>query len=265
RSLTVDERKLYLKATKCMYDTPSKFKSRFPIARSRYDDFVILHIDIASFGGHEDGDILAWHRYVLQQWEDALINECGWKGGIPYWNWFLDTPSQGGSFLKSPIFDPISGFGGNGKPDPDNILQKLNGTGGGCIQDGIFKDVKLWIGPVGQMIPNNPRCLTRNFLPWVVEQHNATDTLRKALKARDFREFMKWVQKDEAGGPHNHPEGPPALNVIFDDLHGIGHYSINGEMGDPLGSMNEPLFWLHHGGIDQFWSLWQDQDLTHRL
>jgi tyrosinase len=31
-------------------------------------------------------------------------------------------------------------------------------------------------------------------------------------------------------------------------------------MVDPLNSVNEPIFWLHHGGIDYFWSIWQDQD-----
>jgi tyrosinase len=34
-------------------------------------------------GAHESGNILPWHRYTIQMWEDTLISECGWEGGVP--------------------------------------------------------------------------------------------------------------------------------------------------------------------------------------
>jgi hypothetical protein len=34
-------------------------------------------------GAHATGHILGWHRYTISLWEDALVNECGWQGGIP--------------------------------------------------------------------------------------------------------------------------------------------------------------------------------------
>jgi hypothetical protein len=34
-------------------------------------------------GAHTTGHILGWHRYTIAVWEDALVNECGWQGGIP--------------------------------------------------------------------------------------------------------------------------------------------------------------------------------------
>jgi len=36
-------------------------------------------------------------------------------------------------------------------------------------------------------------------------------------------------------------------------------------MMDPLNSVNEPLFWLHHGAIDYFWSIWQEADRKNRI
>jgi hypothetical protein len=59
------------------------------------------------------------------------------------WNWFLDSKDAGGNFTNSPLWDPVSGFGGNGKkekaPDVGGLggfflgLFGLGGTGGGCI------------------------------------------------------------------------------------------------------------------------------------
>jgi tyrosinase len=36
-------------------------------------------------------------------------------------------------------------------------------------------------------------------------------------------------------------------------------------MVDPMNSVNEPLFWLHHGAIDYYWSIWQEHDRTKRI
>jgi tyrosinase len=35
-------------------------------------------------------------------------------------------------------------------------------------------------------------------------------------------------------------------------------------MQDPFNSVNDPLFWMHHSGIDRMWSLWQEQDPAKR-
>jgi hypothetical protein len=76
---------------------------------------------------HSNNELLPWHRYYISLWEDALVNERDWHLGLPCelpkyafikfktnsvdWNWYLDIPDGGGSFLKSPIWDPESGFG----------------------------------------------------------------------------------------------------------------------------------------------------------
>jgi hypothetical protein len=32
---------------------------------------------------HGTASVLPWHRYVITVFEDALVNECGWIGGMP--------------------------------------------------------------------------------------------------------------------------------------------------------------------------------------
>jgi tyrosinase len=34
------------------------------------------------------------------------------------------------------------------------------------------------------------------------------------------------------------------------------------KMSDVFTSTNDPLFWIHHGGIDQFWARWQGRNHT---
>lgn len=36
-------------------------------------------------------------------------------------------------------------------------------------------------------------------------------------------------------------------------------------MQDPFTSTNDPLFFLHHAGIDHLWAVWQEVDLKTRL
>jgi hypothetical protein len=54
-------------------------------------------------------------RYKIWAYENALINECHYKGAQPYWDWTIDTPENGRHFDQSIIFDPVIGFGGNGR------------------------------------------------------------------------------------------------------------------------------------------------------
>lgn len=144
---------------------------------------------------HFTGNFLAWHRWFLYEYEQALRNECGYKGYAPYWDWvkYADAPE------KSPIFngDPYS-LGGNGKYIPHNgtIIQVPEGVvgqplylppglGGGCVEQGPFTTVNL--GPLGLTTkppgPNgglgyNPRCLSRDVGPALNQRYaNASSVL----------------------------------------------------------------------------------------
>lgn len=95
------ERKDYISAVQCLLTSPSKSDPEFaPGARNRYDDFVAVHInqttkihgtvsrihtyyqsryDLMTF----QGNFLTWHRYFVWAYEEALRNECGYKGSQP--------------------------------------------------------------------------------------------------------------------------------------------------------------------------------------
>jgi tyrosinase len=99
RSLTIDQRKRYIKSVQCLLAKEPVTKKRFPLVTSRYEDFVVLHAN-ASAGGrdlmsggfpifgfatgiHGNGVFLPWHRYVIWVYESTLQDECGWDMGQP--------------------------------------------------------------------------------------------------------------------------------------------------------------------------------------
>ncbi|KAF2669144.1 Di-copper centre-containing protein [Microthyrium microscopicum] len=288
RSLTVDQRKKYIKSVQCMLTKAPKSKAHFPIVTNRYEDFVALHANasaggrdlrqstggfagaLGGFGGsmntgiHGTGTFLPWHRYVVWQYESVLQDECGWDMGQPYWDWYLDTPAAGGSWLKSPLFDPESGFGGNGAKlkAGESGLKGFGagfGTGGGCVVDGPFKDMKLHIGPGAVMKMGSERCLTRSFNIEAGEAAGSKEVVKDALASKDFQTLRMAVEMPNitftGGKIERHGGG----------FHNVGHGGVGGEMGDPFTSINDPIFFLHHTGIDRVWQMWQDQDLQKRI
>jgi tyrosinase len=123
----------------------------------------------------------------------------------------LDGPDGGGAFLKSPIFDPVSGFGGNGKKiaRAGESPYPITGSGGGCLTDGPFANHSLHIGPYGEMVASNARCLRRDFSPRHVEVSASKEVLSRVLKANTYARFSA---------------------SLSNDLHAVGHGSVGGEV-----------------------------------
>jgi hypothetical protein len=71
----------------------------------------------------------------MAYYEKALIEECGYQGAQPYWDWIIDTDS-GLNMTQWPIFDPDTGFGGDGPfvaiTDDENPLGIEGREGGSC-------------------------------------------------------------------------------------------------------------------------------------
>lgn len=114
--------------------------------------------------------------------------------------------------MASPIFDPVSGFGGNGAKM--NVNDKSSpyshsSNGGGCITDGPLKNRILRIGSYGKMVANNTRCLRRDLNPLAVEGSATKKTLGSILKANTYAKFST------------------SLNGA---LHNVGHGGIGGEV-----------------------------------
>ena len=61
---------------------PRSDKTRFPGALSRFDDFVAYHMTHAQ-QLHDTLHLFHAHRYYIWVYEQALRNECGYKGYQP--------------------------------------------------------------------------------------------------------------------------------------------------------------------------------------
>ncbi|TVY46405.1 Tyrosinase-like protein [Lachnellula occidentalis] len=269
-SISLKDRKAYSSAVLCLQsktaNTPS---SHAPGAKTRYDDFVVTHIDQTPFI-HYSGTFLGWHRYFTWIYEKALRTECGYQGPIPYWDW----PKYANAPQDSPIFngDEYS-MSGNGEyiPHDGTVLLPLPGAGGdpivlapglggGCVKTGPFKDMQVNLGPVA--LPNapvgpsgglgyNPRCLKRDVGPGVAVRFTNSSAVLHVMKQQDIASFQLELQ----GAPGSGSIGP----------HGGGHYTINGDPGGDLFiSPGDPAFFLHHGQVDRVWTMWQALDPSNR-
>jgi hypothetical protein len=103
----------------------------------------------SSFLQHQSANITA----SIHHWayETAFIDECGYNGARPYWDCTLDTLENGRHFIESIIFDPVVGFGRNGRdgyvPDsPGQMPINSSRPAGTCTKDGPFANVEAVFG-----------------------------------------------------------------------------------------------------------------------
>ncbi|KAL4747750.1 hypothetical protein BDW72DRAFT_181872 [Aspergillus terricola var. indicus] len=259
-ALSKRERKEYIDAVQCLIDSPSQIDPSFaPGARTRFDDFVAVHIN-QTFIIHTTGNFLTWHRYFTWAYEQALRNECGYKGYQPYWSWpkYADDP------LNSPIFDgseySLSGDGSYIPHDgpeaaPGIVLEP--GHGGGCVTSGPFKNFTVNLGPLapsllvdgvtaqnGTGLDYNPRCLRRDInvdaASWTT-----IDKVLDLFNRTTIADFQNRLQGDFPNG--------------YLGVHSGGHYTISGDpAGDFFTSPGDPAFYLHHAAIDRVFWTWQN-------
>lgn len=173
-------------------------------------------------------------------------------------------------FAKSAIFDATLGFGGNGPwisynasdaNQPAAPLGDVPGrTGGGCVPNGPFKNMRLRLGPGPDLSGSaGPVCLRRDFSPLIATKYFTQEKITKTLNQPDFGWFNIVLDGDERTAL------PP--NFEYTSVHTGGHWSIGGSFGqitDLYISPSDPLFYLHHSNIDRiFWS-WQSRRLPYR-
>lgn len=196
--------------------------------------------------------------------EQALINECGYNGTLPYWNW----PLWAKSLETSPLFDgsefSLSGNGlYNASVGPTIVGANASipqGTGGGCVVTGPFANMTVpWrhfqfsevITDAGVLPPDaldyNPHCFARDLNDYVAEtytnQSSVDYLIYKSPSIADFQNVMSGT----AG----------TLNL---GVHGGGHLSAGPDLFDFFASPSDPAFHLHHAMIDLLWTMWQAQN-----
>ncbi|KAI7780572.1 hypothetical protein LA080_015855 [Diaporthe eres] len=262
-ALSSVEKKEYIGAVQCLLKLPSKSDPTFaPGARSRYDDFVAVHIN-QTLSIHGTGNFLTWHRYVTYAYETALREECGYQGYQPYWNWFdyMDD------LTKSPLFDgsetSMSGDGAylahNGSLSGANNIFLPSGNGGGCVKSGPFTNMTVNLGPVAPgmagLQPNpspdgplgyNPRCLSRDLGDYTASTWFTSENLLN-ITVGDASASIELFQNELQG----------RFGDQFLGMHASGHMAVGGEASDLFSSINDPSFWFHHSMVDQVYWIWQ--------
>jgi len=249
RTLNSSQKYAYIDAVICLHKLPAI--TTFKGVKTRFDDFQALHINLTD-EIHLVGQFLPWHRRFVNVYETALRNECGYSGAQPYWNWSQDVDYKN-TFIHSPVFDPKTGFGGNGYHVPGYAglfgnESSIGGfTGGGCITDGPFASFNLSVGP-GTTVTNH--CLQRAFNTKAPPFLNSTQ-VANTTKQPTFESFRIEL------------EGSPITPSFR--IHDGGHLAVGAEMSNRYSSPGDPIFYLHHANLDRIWWEWQEQHLARRL
>jgi hypothetical protein len=164
---------------------------------------------------HSVAAFLPWHRYFVQVYEEAL-QECGYTGTAMYWDWVADSSA----ITQSAVWDPVTGFGGNGTGAPQDNDKAPR------VMDGPFKDYhplywsrdvlphglcRNWV--VG--IPGNPDQMDLNahrYTPAAIEY---------AMNQTTYAGFTQELENGPhsavhfgvgGGGPRNGPPGDLGWN-----------------------------------------------------
>ncbi|RSL40767.1 hypothetical protein CEP51_016655 [Fusarium floridanum] len=217
-TLTTNEKNAYIDAELCLMSKPAKLGVEGAV--NRWDELDWAHIAQANVI-HNVGAFLPWHRYYMRVHEYLLQSECGYKGGQPYWDEVRDLDALN----ESVIFDPDTGFGGQGDA---------------CVNDGPFANLTLHLNATSN---NVNECLTRAFSP-------------------DGFQNGQQVYIDECLNTTNYVD---AFECYIFKPHIAGHAAVGGIMADQIASPGDPLFFLHHTYHDRLWWQWQQGDLENRL
>ncbi|KAJ5584614.1 N-acetyl-6-hydroxytryptophan oxidase ivoB [Penicillium hispanicum] len=260
------ERSGYTNAVLCMQRQPPRLSTAdYPGVRNRFDDFVATHINY-TLHVHYSGLFFPWHRRFIWLWEQALRDECGYTGHLPYWNW----PLWAGNLSTSPLFDcSETSLSGDGEYNPQERpisnagLRIPRGTGGGCTKCGPFKDMEIHMGPFSRdlasftEIPSprfdyNPRCLNRSLNNFVSSHYTNATIVSRLMQSTEIAEFQTVMD-----------HWPARSDGVF-GLHGGGHFSLGATLQDLFASPQDPAFMVHHAMIDRLWAMWQAIDAKSR-
>lgn len=81
RNIADEDRIDFVRAVECLMDTES-LHDDIDGARSRFDDFGVLHYELTPFV-HLSASFLLFHRYYIWAYEEALRTECSYEGDTP--------------------------------------------------------------------------------------------------------------------------------------------------------------------------------------
>jgi tyrosinase len=229
RTLSTSSRNEYIAAVQCLATKPSKVRNN----GSLYDDFPFIHQQTAPTA-HMAASFFPWHRYFIHVYEEALKNECGFKGDLPYWDWSADWKDM----ANAPVWDSERGFGGDGDSSSETTVGE-----GRCVTDGPFAGLEaLFYGSDYQ-----PHCLSRGFSTGASLKELSDlirpDVVDDIMREKEFKDFAERLEKN---------------------AHAFASGSIRGDFAKYTGPY-DPVFFLHHANLDKLWWEWQQEDPENRL
>ena len=195
-------------------------------------------------GGHGGPAFPSWHREWLRRFEEDLRNVDS-NVTLPYW----DLTDQQNS---TDVLFQADFMGGNGA-GPELKIQS------GVFQEQVPTSQRpsWWPDDDGAPLSGfivNQGLTTLHGLPYNRQPRgfNVTDV------TRDFGDFFSLPSRGSVRGLlASGPFGTFQPNMEGGDYHAPGHNRVRGLMGAPPTSPNDPLFFLHHAGVDLIWTLWQ--------
>ncbi|WP_338698131.1 tyrosinase family protein [Streptomyces sp. Q6] len=212
-------------------------------AKGRYDEFVRMHIDFYMGDGdgglrvaHMTPSFFPWHRKFLLEFERAL-QRVDPGVSVPYWDWTVDRTA--GASLWSDGF-----LGGNGRRSDRQVMSGPFARRSGrwtvteAVTDGDF--------------------LMRDFgRPQAPVELPSKEELDRAMGESTY-DVEPWNSLSPKGF-RNRLEGWPTRRgdrTWFN--HNRVHRWVSGHMLG-AGSVNDPIFWLHHAFVDLCWSRWRQR------
>ncbi|MEU3395507.1 tyrosinase family protein [Streptomyces filamentosus] len=212
--------------------------------RGEYDEFVRTHIDYytADGGGrlrtaHMTPSFLPWHRKFLLEFERAL-RRIDATVTVPYWDWTRDNSPA--SSLWAEDF-----LGGNGRRSDLQVT-----TGPFAYARGQWT-VKHAMTEISYLTRDFGRPRDPIPLPTAAQ-------LEEVMRERTY-DTAPWNSTSPSGF-RNRLEGwaQGSGNDRF-RIHNRVHRWVGGLMLGG-GSVNDPVFWLHHSFVDLVWSRWQQRN-----
>jgi tyrosinase len=209
--------------------------------RGVYDEFVRTHITYYTADGehglrtaHMGPSFLPWHRRLLLELERAL-RRVDASVTLPYWDW-----TRHRSPTSPPWTDDL--LGGNGR-GADRMVETgpfAYPRGHWTIKEGVTDG------------PFLTRDLGRAAEPVSLPTRAELDS---ALAERLY-DTSPW-DSTSTRGFRNRLEG---WKTGRDDVRWRNHNRVHRWVGGAMlggGSVNDPVFWLHHAFVDLQWTRWQ--------
>lgn len=146
------------------------------------------------------GAFLPWHRYFMTVHERLLQEQCNYTGAQPYWPELAD---QTVPWSDLEVFDPDTGFGGNGLASDGN-----------CIQDGPFANLTLHLAVDGSA---TDYCVSRAFNQTNFSRGNETylDTCYTGSQSENFSVAWPCYESHPHSAGHGTVRGVVCLILSF--------------------------------------------------